>query len=178
MIKDSFINHIKEKDIDFHQQLNLELAQWCLKIHDGIDITNDLKTFIECDFTNFFNITDLRGLTPFFDIQTTEESDTSCQSKLNVYKDDSCVEMEVSTVHSVKGETHSTTLYLETYYNKGYDVKRILDYLQKPPHSPKGVTSTSLKICYVGMTRPTHLLCVAAHHDSIKNKENYLQENG
>jgi len=175
----SLIKYIKEKDIDFYQQINLELVQWCLKKYDGIDITNDLKTFIECDFANFFNITDLKALTSFFEIQSTEESQINCQNKLNVYKDDdSCVEIEVSTVHSVKGETHSATLYLETYYNRGYDVKRILAYLQKSTHSPNSITSTSLKMCYVGMTRPTHLLCVAAHHDSIKNKEDYLQENG
>lgn len=175
----SLLNYIKEKDTEFHQQLNLEVARWCLKKHDDMDITNDLKNFIVCDFASFFNITDLSVLTQFFETQSTEESDISCQSKLNVYKeDDSCVEIEVSTVHSVKGETHSATLYLETYYNRGYDVKRILDYLQKPTRSPNSVTSTSLKMCYVGMTRPTHLLCVAAHHDSIRNKKNYLQENG
>ena len=35
----------------------------------------------------------------------------------NVYKEDD-IEIEVSTVHSVKGETHAATLYLETFYNR------------------------------------------------------------
>ena len=36
----------------------------------------------------------------------------------------------------------------------------------------------SLKVAYVGMTRPTCLLCVAAHKDSISGNERYLQEAG
>lgn len=174
----SFLKHIREKDIEFYEQFNFALAQWFLKIQNESDITDDLRRFIENDFSNFFEITDLSNLESFFDDQFVADSEESCESKPNVYTDVSSIEIEVSTVHSVKGETHTATLYLETYYNKGYDVKRILNCLQNPSRSPNNIESTSLKMCYVGMTRPTHLLCVAAHQDSIKNKEEYLQRNG
>ena len=137
-----------------------------------------MRRFIENDFSDFFEITNLSILESFFDNQFVVDSEEGYKSKPNVYTDDSIIEIEVATVHSVKGETHTATLYLETYYNKGYDVKRILNWLQNPSRSPNSIESTSLKMCYVGMTRPTHLLCVAAHQDSIKNKEEYLQRNG
>jgi superfamily I DNA/RNA helicase len=174
----SFLKHIREKDIEFYEQFNFALAQWFLKIQNGSDITDDLRRFIENDFSDFFEITNLSNLESFFENQFVVDSEEGYKSKPNVYTDGSSIEIEVATVHSVKGETHTATLYLETYYNKGYDVKRILNWLQNPTRTPNSIESTSLKMCYVGMTRPTHLLCVAAHQDSIKNKEEYLQRNG
>ena len=35
----------------------------------------------------------------------------------NIYKEDD-MEIEIATVHAVKGETHAATLYLETFFNK------------------------------------------------------------
>ncbi|WP_167879451.1 UvrD-helicase domain-containing protein [Methanococcoides sp. NM1] len=176
----SFLKHIRENDIEFNEQFNLKLTQWCLKIQNGTDITDDLRRFIENDFSGFFEIPNISSLESFFDNQPVENSDENCESKQNAYVDDSGIEIEIeiATVHSVKGETHTATLYLETYHKRGYDVGRILNHLQKPSSSPNSITLTSLKMCYVGMTRPTHLLCVAAHQDSIKNKEEYLHGNG
>lgn len=174
----SFLKHIREKDIEFYEQFNIVLAQWFLKIQNGTDITDNLRRFIENDFLEFFGITNLSSLESFFDNQLVADSEEDCESKPNVYTDDSGIEIEVATVHSVKGETHTATLYLETYYNKGHDVKRILNCMQNPSRSLNSIESTSLKMCYVGMTRPTHLLCVAAHQDSIKNNEEYLRRNG
>jgi superfamily I DNA/RNA helicase len=174
----SFFKYLKEKDNQFYEQFNLLLAKWCLDIHNGIDIKDELQNFIENDFTHIFNIRNIDRLKPFIENEPTIETEEYCESKPNIYEDDSGLEIEIATVHSVKGETHSATLYLETYYNKDYDVQRTLNYLQKASSSPNSLESTSLKMCFVGMTRPTHLLCVAVHQDGVEDKIDYLQRNG
>jgi hypothetical protein len=78
----------------------------------------------------------------------------------------------ISTVHSAKGETHTATLYLETYYygndknnSAAYESERLVD-----PFSGKSLTKStkprikeSARMIYVGFSRPTHLLCFAIH---------------
>lgn len=77
------------------------------------------------------------------------------------------VEIKISSVHGVKGETHKAVLYLETKYQQldvGTGLKRLL-----APNPPKvGVHESYLrKVFYVGASRPTHLLCVAAKKEQF-----------
>ena len=81
----------------------------------------------------------------------------------------------VDTVHAIKGETHTATLYLETF-NNGYDVSRILKCFD--PDSLRGKLNSTqkqtLKIAYVAMSRPTHLLCVAVHKNTLDARNKHL----
>lgn len=82
------------------------------------------------------------------------------------------IDIEVATVHSVKGETHAATLYLETAYYGHHES----DYLSE---QFKGVAYTgseerilnALKVVYVGMSRPRYLLCVAIQKDRFDNMD-------
>lgn len=71
------------------------------------------------------------------------------------------VDIRFDTIHSVKGQTHSTTLYLETEYKKGSDLTRILHLYGAGKGDNSGVYDYSRKLAYVGMSRPRKLLCVA-----------------
>ncbi len=84
---------------------------------------------------------------------------------VNIYKEDD-IEIEIATVHAVKGETHAATLYLETFFNKYYESERLKE--QFKGNAYKGTdddTLKSLKVVYVGMSRPRYLLCVAIQKD-------------
>ncbi|HZG76583.1 MAG TPA: hypothetical protein VEZ72_12100, partial [Paenibacillus sp.] len=98
------------------------------------------------------------------------------EEKLNIFihqRRDIQVNIQVSNVHRDKRETHTATLYLETFYRK-YDIKAIVNYMKGIYTLPGTATlRNSLKMAYVGMTRPTHMLCVAAHKDSC---EDHLQD--
>ncbi|WP_215192715.1 hypothetical protein [Exiguobacterium sp. s7] len=79
------------------------------------------------------------------------------------------IQVGIDTVHGVKGETHSATLYLETFY-KGLDLNRIIPFLKgeydkKVAAQKKG--QEALKVTYVGMSRPTHLLCITMNSDGV-----------
>lgn len=73
---------------------------------------------------------------------------------------DICVEFD--TIHSVKGETHSATLILETKFYE-YDVHQMLDYIIGINNrTPTGVRKPKfMKQLYVAMTRPKHLIGIA-----------------
>lgn len=77
--------------------------------------------------------------------------------------------IRVGSIHSVKGETHTATLVLETYYFD-HHLKALKPWLtgKKIGGAQEGKRiQARLKQCYIAMTRPTHLLCLAMRADSV-----------
>ncbi len=95
----------------------------------------------------------------------------------NLYEEQD-VEIEVSTVHSVKGETHASTLFLETFYNRHYESERLKEQFKGIAYTgTDDDTLKSLRVVYVGMSRPRYLLCVAIQKDRFDNMDcNELRE--
>jgi len=83
------------------------------------------------------------------------------------------VSFEIATVHSVKGETHTATLYLDTMFYQN-SIKYIFEKLNGNIHN-KQVNNKkkekALRIAHVAFSRPTHLLCIAVNRNSINNNE-------
>lgn len=81
------------------------------------------------------------------------------------------IHIEVATVHAVKGQTHTSTLYMESFYQinvggKGqYESSRVADQLQgiSLAATEHEYIKQSLKMTYVGFSRATHLLGFAIH---------------
>lgn len=87
----------------------------------------------------------------------------------NIYRSASGREIEVGTIHSVKGETHDATLVLETK-NRQYDLEKLSGRLA---FTDSGAISGTQKKkfarqLYVAASRPRRLLCMAAHQDRIQ----------
>jgi hypothetical protein len=83
------------------------------------------------------------------------------------------VSIRLGSIHSVKGETHTATLVLESF-NKTHHLKKLLPWLlgtrPKPGFDNTGESDSlreRLKLHYVAMTRPSHLLCLAMHKDAL-----------
>ncbi|HCE1584304.1 TPA: UvrD-helicase domain-containing protein [Vibrio parahaemolyticus] len=97
--------------------------------------------------------------------------------------------IELTTIHSVKGETHDATLILETK-NHTYDLETMMPYLtgeypsadqpniQLPekPNSKRAFKPNKvfMRQLYVAMSRPKHLLCFAMHADRISHEQRIL----
>lgn len=99
----------------------------------------------------------------------------------NLYEKDD-ITVEIATVHSVKGETHTATLYLETF-NRCYDVEKISDYIfkKKKPNQQIRSKPRQLNITYVGFSRPTDLLCIAIRKSEkikelLEDNKDYIDE--
>jgi DNA helicase-2/ATP-dependent DNA helicase PcrA len=95
----------------------------------------------------------------------------------NIYQcaDDPRVRIKVGSIHSVKGETHTATLVLETFYFE-HHLQRLKPWLlgatqgrgRQAHNSRIGV---GLKQHYVAMTRPTHLLALAMRAEDFTAAE-------
>ena len=95
-----------------------------------------------------------------------DESDPSTEGLMNLYhhKDSSSsVNIEVATIHSVKGETHTATLVLETF-NHSHDIQKLLPFLKASGDRRllnQVRIKNHMKCFYVAITRPKELLCLA-----------------
>ena len=89
------------------------------------------------------------------------------------------VDIRVGSIHSVKGETHTATLVLETFWN-GYSLEKLKPWItgeKKGWATSDGVRQRDrLKIHYVAMTRPTHLVCLAIRRSTFESQEGELDE--
>jgi len=83
------------------------------------------------------------------------------------------VSIRVGSIHSVKGETHTATLVLESFYKKHHlaSLKSWLTGAKTGQGSEGAENRKRLKQHYVAMTRPTHLLCLALRADAITAAE-------
>lgn len=75
----------------------------------------------------------------------------------------------MSSIHSEKGKTHAATLILETF-RKTHFIQKLIPWLEgqkaadkRPPDSAK----KDMMLMYVGMTRPTHMLCLAIRQSTL-----------
>jgi hypothetical protein len=96
-------------------------------------------------------------------------------SRENVYafpQNDPKIHIRVGSIHSVKGETHSAVLVLETFYYD-HNLESLAPWLlgkcSGAGNAPER-QKERLKLHYVAMTRPTHLLCLAMKKSSFTDK--------
>jgi DNA helicase-2/ATP-dependent DNA helicase PcrA len=102
----------------------------------------------------------------------TGQQQSSASQRDNVYRfppENPKVHVRVGSIHSVKGETHTATLVVDTFYKKHnlIALKPWLTGANSGKGSEKTENISRLKQHYVGMTRPSHLLCLAMREDSL-----------
>jgi len=87
------------------------------------------------------------------------------------------LEIEITSVHAVKGQTHSATLYLESLYHKYESQHLEQQFLGNAIQSNVGQrVKQSIKMAYVGFSRPTDLLCIAVHKERFETFLDGLNE--
>ena len=84
--------------------------------------------------------------------------------------------IEFNTIHGVKGETHDATLYLETDRERASDLSRILPYYGVGTIGKSNLFDYSRKLAYVGMSRPSKLLCVAMQDKTYQKSAGVFDE--
>lgn len=83
------------------------------------------------------------------------------------------LKIKVGSIHSVKGETHTATLVLDTFYH-GSHFKALKPWLlgkKSGGSTSKAREALRLKLHYVAMTRPSKILCIATQIDEFKGSE-------
>lgn len=88
------------------------------------------------------------------------------------------VRIRLGSIHSVKGETHTATLVLDSFFHKhhlselkpwllGERAGGMKKKLRGKPELEGSRILGRLKLHYVAMTRPSHLLCLAMRRDAF-----------
>nr|WP_232965758.1 UvrD-helicase domain-containing protein [Pseudomonas palleroniana] len=106
----------------------------------------------------------------------TDESEIPRET-INTYRSDEGdhdpVDVQLSSMHAVKGKTHSATLIVETFSGQ-HVLEMMLPWLEGKPLVKKEHQVTYRKnrmLMYVGMTRPAHLLCLAVRTSALGEGE-------
>jgi hypothetical protein len=167
-----------EKEILEYDKLNLNLYNWSMDIvrEKTEKVLSEIKDYIP----NFLALFNKKTNKSFYFINEDKPHialiNTEIITPTNYYRTDD-IEIEITSVHAVKGQTHSATLYLESCYSRGYGNyeserlrnqfignQTLTETLAKVKNS-HDLIKQSAKMAYVGLSRPTDLLCVAIHKD-------------
>ena len=162
-----------EKEIE-NKQLNTNLAKWILDFRHTPELRTEIADYIKFLLSIFQKQLNTKLNTFLVDLT----SATQIQKQSNQVYEDQKVQVQFDTIHGVKGETHTATLYLETYLKQVYDIGgKILPYILNP-QKPDSACKKRLPHAYVAMSRATHLLCLAVHSDRFKDSTKAYFEDG
>jgi DNA helicase-2/ATP-dependent DNA helicase PcrA len=200
--KSNLIEFFKSQGDEFYDNFNSKLFSWCFDIitkKNYIAVYDDLKKFIESNsfiglnwyneenyFPNLINKSK-DFLIKEFDFQLSEENSKNGKTQTNE------IEIKLSSVHAVKGQTHCATMYIESsYYNYETKKAQIKDVLLGKNHSFKigekskgknagekdAQAKQALKMMYVGFSRPTHLLCFVVLSENVSGDKVSFEKAG
>lgn len=118
-------------------------------------------------------------------LQSQPAEASSSQTILNFFShppEEPKVHIRLGSIHSVKGETHTATLVLDSFYYKhhlselkpwilGERAGGMKKKANGKPELENARLLGRLKLHYVAMTRPSHLLCLAMRRDAFNEAE-------
>lgn len=171
--------HLKQTNERLHATLRQSLAELLLAFRRGEMTMEQIRDAISAFARIHFVDGETAELIDFLDSDSVD-FELPKKECANTFVSDAGDVIEVATVHSVKGETHTATLYLETF-NYALDSKRLLPFcLGKYPatEAKKARHRANLKIAHVAFSRPTHLLVFACCSEHLAGRETEFEEAG
>lgn len=183
--KTSFFQKLKS-DENFYLNFKLNLYRWTKAAFSGDYETclNQITTYIASEeFITLFESQLTEKSADFFLTNPEEElTEDLTPNKVNIFEHNG-IKIDIDTVHSVKGQTHTATLYFETFFRTVYESDLLPSFFGenhnlKPNQKNTKTKQKAMKMVYVGFSRPTHLLCFAVCKErfATMNAENKLDE--
>lgn len=175
----SIKKYIETKETCFVLKFKMDLLQVVklICVHNKDEVLCKMRNLIN-DVLTEIGVKNLEALKNFLSTEIVHQSDI---------EDSHDIDIHFETVHRAKGHTHCATLYVETKYEGDYESIHVLNkvfqnatrkcpimYFSNPFYKEyntmnKGVYAQSAtKMVYVGLSRPTHLLCYAMHKSSFE----------
>lgn len=184
--KRKLINFFKTLENGEYEILKLYLYKWSMESIKGKGraAIDAIKEYIPSFLSTFHR--SLNFSENFINGESENNvTEIEVEPQRNTFESDG-ISIEIGTIHSAKGQTHTATLYLETYYQKdgkganakSYESQRLAGQLmgiQIPRTVGKRVKESS-RMAYVGFSRPTHLLCIAIHKDRYDSISSDISE--
>lgn len=183
--KTTMLERLEEDKPEMYESLKGKLSEWVLKIcNSGFrvdsEVFDSVKSFISTEFADLFGFrANIGAVITFLKKEDAAfyEAKKEQQSE-NIYRDGD-LDIEVATVHSVKGETHAATLFLETKYylfESEHFGAQLCGEAYKPRRGDSHVLP-ALKVAYVAMSRPKYLLAYAIHKERFDQLDRAKLEN-
>lgn len=159
------VNSIIFREEDLSKEL------WCGKINNSIKSITEFITDNKIDrkyldqFLSFNN-----------DKQVSVQTDLIYDCRKNIFHyeaEGKEVNIKLGSIHSIKGETHTATLVLETFWYS-HNLETLLPWLVGDNYGGENLSEraqTRMRVHYVAMSRPTHLLCLAMKEKSLHKKD-------
>lgn len=177
--KTTLINYLKEYKYKEYLQLKTNISEWIMIIQQekeqySYNVFKLFKNYLLNDIKSIFPRIKMSKVEGFLEeiIPETHQLDTQ-DRHFYISHNHPEIKVKIDTVHAVKGETHKATLYLETFKDK-HDLRLLLPFL-KGQYDEKLVSkkqiNAALKVAYVGMSRPSHLLCLAMCCDKLNQTD-------
>lgn len=142
------------------------------------DINEENWTRTVQDIKNFLNMNSPSNLASFLTFDNPHVIDEHNENPNKLKKEilGRQLDVEVSTIHAVKGETHAATLVLETK-NHQFDIGKLINHILGDTNDkPTGVRVPKfMKQLYVAFSRPQHLLCIAI--DISRFPQEHIEKN-
>jgi DNA helicase-2/ATP-dependent DNA helicase PcrA len=173
---------LKTTDSAFNfKAFNGRVSKWILNVIDGLEIKTELIEACR-EIIGFFNAAPSAELKAFIEAVDVVENESVSENKIFTHPVGSeIVNIHFDTIHGVKGETHSSTLYLETF-TRIYDVgSKVIPFIiscekDKGKHRKKDAFKKRLPLAYVALTRATHFVAIAVHKDRFtREHEDYFE---
>jgi len=181
----SFLKHLQYVNPEYYVALNTKISNWDQKLILGLveESIADLRKYLKEEFFPQYNFILNTDAQEFIDQDEIREVSKEQIESKNIFHSKQehlkHISVEIATVHSVKGETHTATLYLETFYHKSCGEYLIEQLIGNNYDGLGGKRKAMcLKIAHVGMSRPTHLLCFALNNNTVDKYHNELRGNG
>lgn len=175
--KTSLLRYLKVNHNETYTEFNTFIYN-CVKKLNNLNI-DEIAELIESYFPKILNVLPWTQKYPLIikNLDLSEESvqiDNTENKGANLYSNN-WININICNVHSVKWETHTCTLYMETSSHWYESFPK----LTNKPYLGKWLAWTlwvrgkeAAKMLYVWLSRPTHLLCYAIH----KNRYDKLIE--
>ncbi|WP_010178069.1 UvrD-helicase domain-containing protein [Aquimarina agarilytica] len=182
------IRYFKTYDNKEYEALKLNLYNWCVALkNEELDTTlSEIIAYIP-QFLHCFG-RQINKSTQFINGSSDIENVDEIEEYEHSYSNNG-IDVKIGSVHSVKGQTHTATLYLETFFSKGagnYESERLREQIKGLPikehlEGYKGGSVDkivqSARMAYVGFSRPTHLLCLAIENSRLEKFANEIDKN-
>jgi len=175
----TFTNNLRQQDEALYRILLRSLSKWILDYYSCKINPATLRDKVAGFIRKRFISEEIHDVTFFLDSAAVDLQPMPVKNP-NVFISDEGIEVKVGTVHSVKGETHRATLYLDTF-NYTLDSERLLPFFKgEYPKSDRKKSRhiQNLKIAHVALSRPTDLAAFACVKANIADHEDALRDNG
>jgi len=174
----SFLKYMRETDDRLYKTMHRYFARIILAIEKNKVVIASFRYVMAIILKRLFHIEvdllrdEFFNSVPFQDIKAVNFRGG------NIYHYGNDLKIEVSSVHSVKGQTHNATLYLETFYFSKTN-ESIINYLIGNKNTVvEDYIGKHIRVAYVAMTRPTDLLCIVLNEKVYLENEAQLRSLG